>query len=124
PETVTVAGRVQTWLIGSGTDADHRTPAETAALREILAGEVPVVVDAGALDLVPGATAPVLVTPHAGEHARLRRQAGLAADDDRVRACVQTAAELGVAVLLKGSDTLVATPGGWIAHVAAPTSWL
>ena len=70
PETVTADGRVQAWLIGSGTDASERRAAETRALRDLLAGEVPVVVDAGALDLVadaPGSApwrAPVVVTPH------------------------------------------------------------
>ncbi|MFV4914817.1 NAD(P)H-hydrate dehydratase, partial [Microbacterium lacticum] len=64
PETVSADGRVQAWLIGSGTDASERSVADTAALREVLAGSMPVVVDAGALDLVPGAVAPVVVTPH------------------------------------------------------------
>src|SRR3954452_3477673 len=50
PETVTQDGRVQAWLIGSGTDASARRGDETHALRAILSGDVPVVVDAGALD--------------------------------------------------------------------------
>src|SRR5688572_29932419 len=36
PETVAVDGRVQAWLIGSGTDAHSRTPGETETLRAIL----------------------------------------------------------------------------------------
>ncbi|MFT4214794.1 MAG: NAD(P)H-hydrate dehydratase, partial [Microbacterium sp.] len=46
PETVTVPGRVQAWVIGSGTA--ERAAQERAALEELLAGSVPVVVDAGA----------------------------------------------------------------------------
>ena len=80
PETVTADGRVQAWLIGSGTDAAQRTDAETAALRATLAGDLPVVVDAGALDLAVGAPAPRIVTPHAREHARLRSALGLDPD--------------------------------------------
>ena len=36
PETVTADGRVQAWVIGSGTDAAVRTAADTEALRGLL----------------------------------------------------------------------------------------
>ena len=136
PETVTANGRVQAWLIGSGTDASERRAAETRALRDLLAGEVPVVVDAGALDLVadaPGGApwrAPVVVTPHDRELARLRDAAGLPAVDltgpgvDRTAAAVDTARALGVTVLLKGARTVVATPAGVARTVTSPTPWL
>lgn len=130
PETVSADGRVQAWLIGSGTDASERSAADTAALRELLAGSVPVVVDAGALDLVPGAVAPVVVTPHDRELARLREAAGLpelsldGPGADREGAAVDTAAALGVTVLLKGSRTVVATPAGRVRTVVSPTAWL
>lgn len=130
PETVSADGRVQAWLIGSGTDASERSVADTAALREVLAGSMPVVVDAGALDLVPGAVAPVVVTPHDRELARLREAAGLpeisltGPGADREGAAVDTAAALGVTVLLKGSRTVVATPAGRVRTVVSPTAWL
>ena len=136
PETVTADGRVQAWLIGSGTDASERSAAETRALRDLLAGEVPVVVDAGAIDLVadaPGGApwrAPVVVTPHDRELARLRDAAGLPAVDltgpgvDRTAAAVDTARALGVTVLLKGARTVVATPAGVVRTVTSPTPWL
>lgn len=129
PETVTAAGRVQSWVIGSGTDAD-RSDAETQALRAILTGEVPVIADAGALDLVVDATAPLIVTPHAGEHARLRAALGLSgtapdADDDaREDAALETSAALGAVVLLKGFVTVIADPSGWSSRVAAAPPWL
>ena len=57
PETVTESGRVQAWLIGSGTDPATRTAADTAALSAVLAGERPVVVDAeSGADVVVAAT--------------------------------------------------------------------
>jgi hydroxyethylthiazole kinase-like uncharacterized protein yjeF len=130
PETVTADGRVQAWVIGSGTDAAHRGDDEERALRRILAGEVPVVVDAGALDLVGAGRGPRVVTPHARELARMREAAGLvplapdADDDAREAAAAQTAARLGVVVLLKGSTTIVATPEGWMRRVTAGTPWL
>lgn len=129
PETVTADGRVQAWVIGSGTDAAERDAAETAALRGILSGEVPVVADAGALDLVPAASAPVIVTPHARELARLRAALGLdpsdaADDDEREREAVETARALGGVVLSKGAVTIVAAPGGWVRRVRSGTPWL
>jgi NAD(P)H-hydrate repair Nnr-like enzyme with NAD(P)H-hydrate dehydratase domain len=134
PETVTVDGRVQAWVIGSGTDAARRGADETAALRELLRRETPVVVDAGALDLAPAARAPVIVTPHAREHERLRRALGLPSDDDgddlapdddaREASALDTAAALGAVVLLKGAVTIVAAPDGWAARVDAGTPWL
>lgn len=124
PETVTADGRVQAWLIGSGTDAAARTPDETAVLRGILSRGEPVVVDAGALDLAPGASAPVIVTPHDREHARLRDALGLGAADDRVAAATETARALGGVVLLKGSTTVVAAADGVVHRVPGSTPWL
>ncbi|GAA5039253.1 NAD(P)H-hydrate dehydratase [Microbacterium fluvii] len=129
PETVAADGRVQAWVIGSGTDQEDRADAEAETLRRILDGDVPVVVDAGALDLAIGARAPLIVTPHAGEHARLRASLGLdasasASDDARERAALETAAALGATVLLKGFTTIVADASGWAVRVRAATPWL
>ncbi|MFB8147749.1 NAD(P)H-hydrate dehydratase [Microbacterium sp. NPDC056003] len=125
PETVASEGRVQAWLIGSGTDAASRAPGETEALRAILHDTDPVVVDAGALDLGADATAPRILTPHDREHARLRSSLGLApGGPDRVAAAVETAEVTGAVVLLKGSATIVATPDGSAIEVAAGTPWL
>ena len=128
PETVTADGRVQAWVIGSGTDAAERDAAETAALRGILNGDLPVVVDAGALDLVSAASAPVIVTPHARELTRLREALGLASveigdDDEREEAALETAAAFGGVVLLKGAVTIVAAAGR-SRRVSAGTPWL
>ena len=129
PETVAAPGRVQAWLIGSGTDATSRSDAETEALREILAADLPVVVDAGALDLATGGTAPMIVTPHGREHARLRAQLGLAEDSpatdaERAASALETAAALGATVVLKGAVTIVASASGWARTVSAGTPWL
>lgn len=129
PETVTTAGRVQSWVIGSGTDAATRSAAETDALREILAGTSPVVVDAGALDLVSpastsGARAPLVLTPHDREHAALRARLGLAPEADRERAARETADTLGAVVLLKGGTSIVAEPGGHARTVTTGIPWL
>ena len=125
PETVTAEGRVQAWVIGSGTSVEARTDAETRAVRNILDGSDPVVVDAGALDLAASATAPAVITPHAGEHAKLRSALGLDPDDARsATSAAETAATLGAVVLLKGATTVVTSPEGWECAIEAPTSWL
>jgi NAD(P)H-hydrate repair Nnr-like enzyme with NAD(P)H-hydrate dehydratase domain len=65
PETVCVSGRVQAWLVGSGMDASERTHAESVRLQIALHNGVPVVIDAGALDLCAAARGPAVITPHA-----------------------------------------------------------
>jgi len=129
PETVTGAdagrSRVDAWVIGSGTDPTHRGEAESRALREILSGSAAVVIDAGALDLAEGATAPFLVTPHAREFARLQGRLGVSStEEDRAQAARQMADTLGGTVLLKGARTLIAAPDGTVIAVEAGTGWL
>jgi hydroxyethylthiazole kinase-like uncharacterized protein yjeF len=129
PETVAGpdagSSRLDAWVIGSGTDPADRDDAETRALQDILKGEHAVIVDAGALDLVPGARAPFLVTPHAREFTRLREQIGTrGSGDDRADAAVSVAAEIGGVVVLKGARTLIADPAGAVIAVQAGTGWL
>lgn len=74
--------------------------------------DLPAVVDADALsELEPlERSAPTVLTPHAGELARL-----LARDDvneRRLAAARDAAARYGAVVLLKGPDTIVASPDG------------
>jgi len=88
----------------------------------------PVVLDAEALRTLAsvgewwtGVTRPCVLTPHAGEFARLRAGAGhepaedgdLNDDDEaRVRAAAAGAAEWGHVVVLKGANTVIAAPDG------------
>ncbi|WP_292832324.1 NAD(P)H-hydrate dehydratase [Microbacterium sp.] len=124
PETVTAAGRVQAWVAGSGMDAAHRSSDESAALERILAGEAPVVVDAGALDLVSAATAPLVLTPHDREHAALRARLGMPGNAERAAATRETAARVGGVVLLKGATTIIAGPDGALRTVTSGARWL
>jgi len=129
PETVVGEGRVQAWVIGSGTSAEARSDEETKALRGILDGPEPVVVDAGALDLVHRGGGSWILTPHDGEHARLRARLGLPevdASDERRRAAsaLDTATVLGAVVVLKGAVTEIAEPGGWTARIDIAPPWL
>lgn len=126
PETVFGDGRVQAWSIGSGMDSQDASSEQLRAARAALESDLPVLLDAGGLDLLEGPRdAPTLLTPHAGELLRLARRLELRLDDhlgddgdlavDAVRrAPVQVARlvadHLGVTVLLKGSDTIVVPP--------------
>jgi hydroxyethylthiazole kinase-like uncharacterized protein yjeF len=133
PEVVTAAGRVQAWLIGSGMDAGSRPQEDAVRLRTALRDGVPIVIDAGALDLVRDATGPVVITPHYRELAAMLA-AGADDDSDAVTAddiaadpgewAARACRSLGVTVLLKGHTTYVAgTDGSRIAVEAGP-SWL
>lgn len=133
PEVVTAPGRVQGWLIGSGMDAAGRPADDAQRLRSALRDGTPLVIDAGALDLVGRASAPVVVTPHFRELATVLA-AGADDDSDAVTAddiaadpagwTIRAAESLGVTVLLKGHTTYVAAPGGPRYAVTAGPAWL
>lgn len=118
------AGRVQAWVVGPGLGADQ---SGAAALWFALETDLPVIVDADALTilaahpgLVADRTAPTVLTPHAGEFARL---AGSPPGSDRVGATRKLADQLGVTVLLKGNVTVIAEPGGPVYLNRAGGSW-
>ncbi|MEM1375311.1 MAG: NAD(P)H-hydrate dehydratase [Pseudomonadota bacterium] len=71
-----------------------------------------------AMDMRPVAARCVL-TPHGGEFSRLFPD--LAQTREGVRAAAD---RVGCVVLLKGSETLVASPDGGLAHVRAEAPWL
>jgi len=132
PEVVTVSGRVQAWLIGSGMSAASRTEAASQLLAHALADGTPVVIDAGALDLVGDITGPAVLTPHAGELATLLTAAGTSVDRATISAdaphWAEVAADItGCVVLLKGRVTHICSPlkdgRRTGARVEAPSSW-
>ena len=84
---------------------------------------VPCVLDAGALHLHARSTGPVVLTPHAGELARLLGVDRAAVAADPPGFAVRAAAELDATVLLKGHTTHVAGPGITLSTQSAP-AWL
>ncbi|WP_139417598.1 NAD(P)H-hydrate dehydratase [Agromyces laixinhei] len=129
PETVTSPGRVQAWFIGSGIDTGRRSFMLLGDLQGALASRLPVVLDAGALDLVGTHTAPTVITPHARELAVLLASREIETSIAQVRDApaewaFRAARELGVAVLLKGAVTHVCDPDGDRYTITAPTHWL
>ena len=122
--TPAAAGRVQAWVVGPGLGTDATG---AAALWFALDTDLPVLVDADGLtilaahpDLVANRDAPTVLTPHAGEFARL---AGGPPGDDRVGACRKLADAFGATVLLKGNVTVIADPGGRVYLNPAGQSW-
>jgi ADP-dependent NAD(P)H-hydrate dehydratase / NAD(P)H-hydrate epimerase len=118
------AGRVQAWVVGPGmgTDDDARS-----VLTEVLATDLPVIVDADGLTLLAQQpeparerSAPTVLTPHDREFARF----GFEVSGDRVGSARRLAAELGAVVLLKGDATVVAAPSGRAFVNATGTPWL
>ncbi|WP_435200015.1 bifunctional ADP-dependent NAD(P)H-hydrate dehydratase/NAD(P)H-hydrate epimerase [Janibacter sp. GS2] len=136
PEAVPGEGRVQAHVIGPGLDPTSRAKGASAQLdaaRAALDSHLPVLLDAGGLDLVTGVRdGPTLLTPHAGECARLLTRL-LGRTTELTRAEVEAdprgharmlAEATGATVLLKGGVTYVVAPEGPIhVHDAAP-AWL
>ncbi|MET7827902.1 NAD(P)H-hydrate dehydratase [Streptomyces sp. NPDC005386] len=118
------AGRVQAWVVGPGIGDD------ATSVAEVLAADVPVLVDADALRLadretVRARSAPTLLTPHAGEAAALLGVAREAVEEARLASVRELAGLYGATVLLKGATTLVAGPvGGPVRVNATGTAWL
>ena len=79
----------------------------------LAAGEQPVVLDADGLhELEPGDWgARAVLTPHAGELARLLGEESAWVDAHRLEAAQRCAERFGAVCLLKGADTIVAAPG-------------
>jgi ADP-dependent NAD(P)H-hydrate dehydratase / NAD(P)H-hydrate epimerase len=114
-EAIEQAGRVQAWAVGPGIGTGTTGHAVLAA---VLASDVPVLVDADGITLLAAHRellprhAPTLITPHAGELARLLDADRADIEARRLHYASAAAAELGITVLLKGSTTVIAEPNG------------
>jgi hydroxyethylthiazole kinase-like uncharacterized protein yjeF len=121
-------GQVQAWAVGPGLGTDDEAGRVVAA---VLAAGVPVLVDADGItwlathrELLDGRTAPTLLTPHAGEFARLMCLERGDVEAHRLDHVRRAATTLGVTILLKGSTTLVASPSGDVRVNSATTPYL
>ncbi|NUR61297.1 MAG: NAD(P)H-hydrate dehydratase [Catenulispora sp.] len=111
PEVLIGTGRVQAWVVGPGIG-----PEAGGRVDAVLAEQVPVLVDADGLAALPHPVhraQPTLITPHAGEAARLLGDPWTAerVEETRLSVVRELVARTGCSVLLKGSTTLVAEPG-------------
>ncbi|MFC5147358.1 NAD(P)H-hydrate dehydratase [Streptomyces aureoversilis] len=108
------AGRVQAWVVGPGLGDG---PEARQALEDVLASDVPVLVDADGLRLMPadavrGRAAETVLTPHAGEAAALLGVSRDRVESGRLAAVRALSERYGATALLKGSTTLIASTGG------------
>ena len=120
PEVVVSDRRVQAWVVGSGGGADAEW-----ALRSSLEDGVPVVVDADGLTHVRRPLgAPALLTPHAGELARMLGIEREQVEADQLRFAREAARRFEAVVLLKARHTLVAAPDGAVRVTTVGPPWL
>lgn len=129
---------VQAWVVGPGAVGD---PAQESRIGAVLAGDLPAVVDAGALDAAARAAAEgglgrgKVLTPHAGELEKVlawlcalggRGEAPdrAAIERDPARWARAAAEATGAVVVLKGATTLVADPDGVLLSQADGSPWL
>lgn len=132
PEVVVQPGPVNAWLAGSGIGikkyGDYTTWLRHRWFTLLKNQSVPTVLDAGALNLAGSFSQPTVITPHAGELARLLSRRGLSVSSELLEAdpvhWAQKASEyLGVTVLLKGARTVVANRE-YVIELPKATPWL
>ncbi|CAN2242514.1 COG0063 Predicted sugar kinase [actinobacterium SCGC AAA044-D11] len=132
PEVVVQPGAVTAWVAGSGIVSnrydDYTTWLRHRWFKVIGLQSVPTILDAGALYLADKLEQPTLITPHAGELAKLLGNYGVQVladeiSDDPKRWAQECADILGVTVLLKGSRTVVAN-NEIIIELPTATPWL
>ncbi|MGN0501403.1 MAG: NAD(P)H-hydrate dehydratase [Ruminococcus sp.] len=79
----------------------------------------PIVLDADALncvaenpDILKKAKAPIIITPHPGEMARLVKSTPKVVNENRAEIATDFAKRYGVVTVLKGAGTIIASPNG------------
>jgi hydroxyethylthiazole kinase-like uncharacterized protein yjeF len=121
---------VQAWVVGPGLGTGQ---SGKHILTAVLDESVPTCVDADGITLLAAnpdlwdardPDAPVVLTPHDREFARIADPLGITLGDDRVAAARTLAKRLNSVVLLKGNATVVAAPDGRTLVNPATSSWL
>ena len=132
PEALVQPGKVDAWIAGSGISekkySDYTTWLRYRWFKLIKLQTVPTVLDAGALNLAGKLSQPTLITPHAGELARLLTKRGITVTSEAIEAdprkwAVKASEFLSVVVLLKGALTVVAN-GKDLIELPKATPWL
>jgi hydroxyethylthiazole kinase-like uncharacterized protein yjeF len=120
PDVLEATRRAAAVALGPGLGRFDRAP---ELVSEVAAGvEAPLVIDAdglnaliGRIELLRERSAPTVLTPHAGELARLLDTESAAIGAHRLESAREAAERSGSIVVLKGDDTIVAGPGGALA---------
>ena len=107
---------IRTAALGSGSD---NNPELEDILMLMLYGRYPLVLDASALkllkdkkDIASKRQYPLILTPHPGEFALICPDLASLAGSDPVKAAAECSADFGAVTVLKGPNTVVASPDG------------
>ncbi len=111
-----IAESVDVLALGPGMMDDGEAGALAARLQRLLP-HTPMVLDSAALAGLPrapgsGRRGPTIVTPHAGEMARLLDRTAEAVEKDRLGCAREAAHALDSVVVLKGHETFIVEPRG------------
>jgi|1186.fasta_scaffold01781_1 hydroxyethylthiazole kinase-like uncharacterized protein yjeF len=127
PAGLKLAGRAGAVVVGPGLGRDQG--ASELAVHLAREHKGPIVVDADGLFAIAGypellarRRIPAVLTPHAGELARLLGVSSDEVERGRVQCVREAARRANAVVLLKGADTLVAAPGGGRLVVSTATA--
>jgi len=119
-----VMGGVSAVVIGPGCTTEPARRDEIAALLDNI--NVPICLDADGLNLLAGepelweqVRAPLVITPHPKEMARLTQKTVEEIQRDRFAAAMSLAVARNCVVVLKGAGTVVADPDGRVAVIGA-----
>ena len=126
PRELLEAGTITAFAAGPGMG---KVKTAEQLLREVLKANVPLVLDADALNLVaasktlqarlPKRSAPGVLTPHPAEAARLLGCTTAAVQADRVKAAMELAQRYHAVVVLKGNGSIIGSPdGSWLINTS------
>jgi hydroxyethylthiazole kinase-like uncharacterized protein yjeF len=126
PRELLEAGMITVFAAGPGMGTGKSAE---QLLREVLDANVPLVLDADALNLIaasktlqarlPKRSAASVLTPHPAEAARLLGCATAAVQADRVKAAIELARRYHAVAVLKGNGSIIASPDGtWLINAS------
>ncbi len=126
PRELLEAGMVTAYAVGPGMGT---VKTAEQLLREALDANVPLVLDADALNLIaasktlqarlPKRSAASVLTPHPAEAARLLGCATAAVQANRVKAAIELAERYHAVTVLKGNGSVIASPDGtWLINAS------
>jgi hydroxyethylthiazole kinase-like uncharacterized protein yjeF len=126
PRELLEAGMITVFAAGPGMGT---VKSAEQLLREVLDADVPLVLDADALNLIAASktlqarqqkrNAPGVLTPHPAEAARLLGCATAQVQADRVKAAIELAQRYRAIAVLKGNGSIIASPdGSWLVNAS------
>jgi hydroxyethylthiazole kinase-like uncharacterized protein yjeF len=126
PRELLEAGMITVFAAGPGMGT---AKSAEQLLREVLDANVPLVLDADALNLIassktlqgrlPKRSAPSVLTPHPAEAARLLGCATAAVQSDRIQVALDISQRYQAVVVLKGNGSVIAIPDGtWLINTS------